>query len=447
MRTVIDERVGREDEEKENCVACRRLGHHGFLVGCGSSNSGSNPGGSSASGGSTSAASAGSSTSGGSGSASGSSTSGGSGTPSGTPVSVLAMVDLSGPTKIYGEQELTGINAAAAYYNANGGMDGHPVKVTTVDTTGDPTTAVNDLVQKESSGSYTMVYPGSVVETSALITALAKFHQYGVALLDPAGMCAKSAACPNVFTDIDDGSEPHISDADWFKAHGYKKIGILQDESPFTEGGTASMVAALKKTGLQEVTVSYPATAVNITSEMARLKSDGVDAVEGESLGATAGYAISARQSLSWKAPILFDTNGSGLDLTKLVPSADLSQVYETLCPCQIPSDHSNGLKVLEKYAPKGSISTQPANLAGDGWDAIVVLANAVAQAHSLDYQALTKATESFSSKAQHDPLYIVTAKKLFSSSDHQNIGMSTSDFPIRLAGPVSGGQTHSPGS
>jgi ABC-type branched-subunit amino acid transport system substrate-binding protein len=361
------------------------------------------------------------------------------------PVSILAMVDLSGPTKIYGAQELTGITAAVAYYNAHGGMSGHKVSLTTVNTDGDPTTAVNELVQQLSSKTYTMVYPGSVLETSALIAALAKFHQYAVALLDPAGMCAQAAVCPNTFTDIDSGAEPHVSDALWFKQQGFHKIGILEDESPFTQGGTPSMIAALQKYGLQQVTVSYPATAVSVTSEMAQLKSQHVDAVEGESLGATAGYVLEARAALNWNVPVLFDTNGSGLDLTKLVPSADLSEAYETLCPCQIPADHSVGLAALEQYAPKGAISTQPANLAGDGWDAIVVLANAVSQAHSLDYQALTDATEHFSSASQTDPLYIVTARKLFSSSDHQNLGIATSDFQVRLAGPVSGGQTHSP--
>jgi ABC-type branched-subunit amino acid transport system substrate-binding protein len=357
---------------------------------------------------------------------------------------VLAIVDLSGPTKAFGQQELIGIRAAAAYYNAHGGMDGHKVIVDGVDDGDGPTTAVNLLVQNLSSGSFTMVYPGSSSEVAALIPVLAKYKTYAVTLIDPANICQNASMCPNTFAMIDGGYVYHLSDATWFKQHGDSKIGIFQEDSPVEQGGTPTMEAVDQKLGLSTKVVTFPVTAVNVSSELAHLRSEGVDGIEAESLGAAAGYLLNARAALNWNVPIVFDVAGSGLDLTQLVPKQELSDVYETLCPCQVPSTDNTALATLEKYAPPKSISALPANLAGDGWDALVLLDDAITQAKSLDTAALTKATESLDSQVQRDPLYITAAAERFSATDHENQALTTGDFLVEPAGPVIDGQVHS---
>jgi hypothetical protein len=82
-----------------------------------------------------------------------------------------------------------------------------------------------------------------------------------------------------------------------------------------------------------------------------------------------------------------------------------------------------------------------PANLIGDGWDSIVLLATAVKQAGSTDSKALISALENLGSDGQNDPLYIETRHHKYTSSTHENVLQSTSDFQIAPAGPVKDGQ------
>ena len=70
---------------------------------------------------------------------------------SNTPMTDLFIGDTSGPTKVIGTTHLAGLEAAAAYYNAQGGIDGHKITIHHYSDNNDSTTAVSDLVQYLSS--------------------------------------------------------------------------------------------------------------------------------------------------------------------------------------------------------------------------------------------------------------------------------------------------------
>lgn len=362
-----------------------------------------------------------------------------------SPVTILAVADTTGPTKAFGSQELIGIQAAAAYYNAHGGIAGHKVDVQPISDNGDPSTAASVTIKalSGSAGKDTMVYAGEEGTTvAALIPILKRFPVYAVALDDPGTACSKASACPNEFANLGSGDLAEIQAANWFKSKGYSDVGILEDQIAFTQTETPVITGALAKNGAKTTKVSFPATAVDVTSEMSQLKAAGVKAVFAEALGPAAGYVLKARASLGWKVPVVFDIAGSALDITTLVPNADTSNAYTTVCPCQDPAVKSPGLDQLRKYAPAGAIGPLPANLAGNGWDAVVLFDHALTQAGSTSATALTKATESLNAAGQSDPLYMVTNKKQFSSSNHQNLGEAPSDYSILAVGPVKNGQT-----
>ena len=104
--------------------------------------------------GSSSSSSSSSTSSGGSG---GSSTSSAEG-----PINVLDITATSGPTAIYGEAETDGLEAAAAYYNAQGGILGHKVNIVVANDNSDPTIASSIATKDLSSdpGKYAMVWDG-----------------------------------------------------------------------------------------------------------------------------------------------------------------------------------------------------------------------------------------------------------------------------------------------
>jgi len=376
-------------------------------------------------------------------SGSGSGTSGSSTATSASSVNVLAILDTTGPTKAFGTQQLAGIEGAAKYFNTHGGVDGRKINVTVVSDNGDPATAVNDLIQQMSTNpdKYAMVYPGSEgTETTALIPVLAKYHVIGIALDDGSGACVKASACPNVFSNAGPASIPEAEAANWMKQKGFTKAGVLEEEIDFTESETGPILSSLSSVGIPDKLVTFSATAVDVTAEMSELKSDGANVVFAEALGASAGYVLKARASLNWNVPVLFDIAGSALDLTTLAPAADVTNSYQTLCPCAVSSIDTPGIDAFNQLEP-GTLGPFPANLVGDGWDPIVLLANAVEQAKSTNYQALIAAIQNLDSAGQNDSLYIETRHHRYSATDHENLGQSTSDFVIMPAGPIKGGQ------
>jgi ABC-type branched-subunit amino acid transport system substrate-binding protein len=358
----------------------------------------------------------------------------------------LAIVDTTGPTKAFGSQELAGIKAAAKYYNFKGGIDGHKVAVKSVSSNGDPTTATNVAVKALSAnpGKYDMVYPGSEGSVVAALTpVMARYNAFAVAIDDPSSVCHDVSKCPHQFANLGGAKPGMVSGAKWINQKHFQTVGILQEQAAFAQTETPAMVQALTTRSIKHKTVNFPKSATDVTSEMSRLKDDGVDVVYAEATGAAAGYVIKARSKLSWNVPIVFDISGSALDLSTLVPKSELDKVYITGCPCLNTSQKAPGLHKLKKFAPNGAINKLPVNLAGDGWDAVVLFANAATQSHSLNYKDVTKAAEHLSKKAQTDPLYVVTQKKMFSQRDHENMAEQSSDFAIMPAGPISGGQLH----
>ena len=85
-------------------------------------------------------------------------------------------------------------------------------------------------------------------------------------------------------------------------------MGILQESLDYTSSETPLIQAALAKQHIPYATAAFPATATDVTPEMAALKSAGADAMFVEALGPAAGYALTAGRSLAgtrhfWATP------------------------------------------------------------------------------------------------------------------------------------------------
>lgn len=365
------------------------------------------------------------------------------------PIQVLSIVDMSGPTKIYGSLHWAGLQAAANYLNANGGVNGRKIEITRVDFGGVTATGVSDAIRDVggSPGKYAFVDAGDEgTIDDALIPIMAKYHQFALTL-DDSGVCADGSKCPYEFVVKGKPSDPAIAAASYFKKKGLKKVGILQEAIAFTEGETPGMEAALRADGITPTVVSFPATATSVTPELSQLKSEGVQGVFAEALGPPAGYTLEGRASLSWSVPVMFDVAASSLDITKLAPKSDLSNAYLNIYRCQdgaLPT--LPGMVQMEKYMPasfKAIASAQACDIPGNGWDEMIEFANAAKQAPSLSTSALTSAMENLSSSAQNDPLYITSKSKRYTASDHEDVAESPSDFVVVGVGPVSGEQDH----
>jgi ABC-type branched-subunit amino acid transport system substrate-binding protein len=381
-----------------------------------------------------------------SGSSSAADSSGSGSSGSGGAINVLALVAKSGPGHEYGQQELLGIKAAAAYYNSRGGINGHTVKVTSANTNGDPSTATSEAVKKLGShpGKYQMVYPGSEGSViAALVPIMKRYKAYSIALDDGNGSCSDVSKCPTEFSLNGDPANPEIKTARWMKKHGHDTVGILEEKVDFAQTETKPIQHALDKQGVRHDIAAFPSSATSVSAQMDKLQSAGARAVFAEVLGAPAGYTLKARKQLGWDVPVVFDIAGSSLDISKLAPRDQLADAYQTVPYCADVSQDVPGFEKLRKFAPKKLDGSVPCNLSGNGWDSVVLLANAVRQAKSTESADLVKATENLPPKAISDPDYITYPKREYTPKNHQDVGQTPGMFKILPVGPIKGTRLH----
>jgi branched-chain amino acid transport system substrate-binding protein len=362
----------------------------------------------------------------------------------GAPITVLAIGDTTGPTKLYGQTHLAGLKAAAAYYNAHGGIAGHRVSIDAVSDNGDDTTAVSDLLAHLNSGSKpTLVDAGSESgDAAALIPALKRQNVFSISLNDGNTQCAANAGttCPNAFALSESTTNNQTTVAQWLKRRGITKVGLLEEAIANSQAETPQFIAAGTKLGIQHVTVTFPPTAVDLTPEMQTLKAAGVQAVFAEALGPAAGYVLVARAKLQWNVPVVFDTAGSSLDLTKLVPAADTHNAYYEIFKAENAKLDLPGVSAMIKYSkPYGNVGAVPIDVGSSGWDVMVALnAAVVAAGGATDVKSLDAAMLHIPPTT---PLRTFSTKLGFSSTDHENVLGSPNDFQVVPVAPIVAGR------
>ena len=359
-----------------------------------------------------------------------------SGSTSGSTINVLDITATSGATAIYGLQETLGLQAAAAYYNAHGGILGRKINIDVVNDNSDPATAAGLLTQQlsSSSGKYTMVWAGEEGTVSAaLIPIMKRYDVFATAVNDGNNACEQANACPNLFTQSGPSSAAEVTDAAALKKAGYTKIGIIADQATYDQSELSYMQPDLKSDGITYDTVTFPPSAVSLTPEMSKLKSDGVQAVFALALGPSAGYVLTARSALGWSVPVQFDVTGSSTDITTLVPSGDLSNVTETIQYCEDVQHSNPAFNLLLKDTPHPLAGNIICPIVGDGWGGIVLLANAAEKANSLSPSALDKAADTLKITTNE----VSNSTKCWSSADHEDVCEGPSYYEVVPVGKL----------
>jgi branched-chain amino acid transport system substrate-binding protein len=365
-----------------------------------------------------------------------------------SPFNVVMVADTSGPTKVYGVVDVASMKGAAAYWNARGGVLGHPIKITVLNDNGDQSTAVSELTQYLTShGKPQMIYPGTSGIDSGGLIALAKRQKLlALGVDDGNSICATNAptTCPTAYRPGPPTKWAGISSALWFKQHHLTKVGILQEEDAFSESETPGVESALKADGITSAVASFPPTSVNVQPEISELKSDGAKAIFAEALGAPAGYEATGRAALGLVSslPLVFDPGAASLDLTKLAPASALKNAYEVIYSVVDPYQSWPGRDQVVTYSkPFGGVTMQPLNVASFQWQDLLTVHDAAAQANSANPTAINNALQHLSSKAQNDPLNMTARVVGFTPDDHEDTSNKlASDYEVVPVGPLVGG-------
>lgn len=360
----------------------------------------------------------------------------------GSTINILDITATSGATAIFGTQETDGLEAAAAYYNAHGGILGKKINITIENDNSDPATAVSILTKQLSSdpGKWTMVWAGEEGTVSAALVPILKRYDVFASFVDDGNsVCAQASACPNLFMQSPPINVAEIADAAALKKAGYTKIGIIADEATYDQAELSYMTPALAKAGIKYTTVSFPSSAVSLTPEMSQLKGDGVQAVFALALGPAAGFVLQARAELGWSVPVQFDVTGSSTDIASLVPRSELSNVTETIQYCE-DINHSNpAFSAMVKYTPHPLAGNVICSIAGDGWGGTVLLADAAAKAKSLSANALGSAAQSLTITSNE----VSNPEKCWTTTDHEDTCEGPAYYEIVPAGQLKNTQLH----
>ena len=370
-----------------------------------------------------------------------SSGSSGSSASSGSPFRLLAVIDTSGAASIYGVQQLIALKGSVAYWNAHGGIGGRKITLAYINGNSDPTTAETSLIQWiASNGKPDMVWDGeSGIDDAGIPPEIKRADVLAIGQ-DSANVCLSNASvtCPTNFVPVPLSSVNMSATAAWMHQQGFKKVGLLAEEDGFSQSEVPVLKAALSKYGISTVEASFPPTAVDVTPEVSQLQAAGVNAIWGAALAAAAGYIATARANLGLvnKVPLAFDAGAAAQDLTKLVPTADLANAYESIARPQDAALNLPGRTDLYAASkPYGQINNPlPVSIV---WDSLVLAHDAAAQAGSTSLSAMVNALGHLGSAAANDPLYMYPSVMGFTADVHQDVAAPVSTYQIVKVGPL----------
>ncbi len=310
-------------------------------------------------------------------------------------IKVGQYASLTGDTSTFGEESNAGVQFAVEEINAAGGLEvgGRKLKieVETQDDQSKPDEAKNIAVKFAADPGVVAVL-GEVASTRS-ITAAPVYQQAGIPMISP------SSTNPEVtekgdyifrvcFIDPFQGFVMAKFAAEELKA---KKVAILRDQSQdYSVGLANAFTEAFTQMGGQiSKDVSYNAKDADFRSQLAQVK--GADAIFIPGYYGEVGTIARQAREQGITVPLL---GGDGWDSPKLIEGAGGAGGALEGCYFSThysPDDQSPKVQdFVKKYSEK--TGKKPASLVAQGYDAMMILADAIRRAGSTDRQKVRDA-------------------------------------------------------
>jgi ABC-type branched-subunit amino acid transport system substrate-binding protein len=200
--------------------------------------------------------------------------------------------DLSGPAAEQNVPEAAGLKAWAQTINATGGVDGHPVDISTCDARSSTTGAVT-CAQQVPSGVGVVIEEGAAGELKAgppILQGKGKLVLTDVPTANP-------APGSNLFQVSQPLANDMAADIALAKQSGYTNIGVLTTSDATGQAVSGIFSAAAPKVGVK-VEIQ------DATVQMSQLQADHAQVLYVGALGEPAVAAMQAAHTLNWSGPI-----------------------------------------------------------------------------------------------------------------------------------------------
>ncbi len=325
----------------------------------------------------------------GGGTASGGTTGGAAGGGTGT-IKVGHLASMTGSTATFGTETDSGIRFAMEELNAAGGVDGKKFEVQTLDNRSLPEEA--RTVATKFTGDDSIVAVIGDVSSGRTIAAAPVLDRKGIPMVSPAATNAEvTKKGPHVF---------RVCFIDPFQGYAMAKfakdnlkltkVAILRDKKNEYSVGLADVFAAeFKKLGGTIVgDAAYQEGDSDFRAQLAQLKAAAPEALFVPGYYGEVGPIAQQSKELGLNVPLL---GGDGWDSPDLVKGAGGALEGSYFSTHYSPDEKRAKVESFVKDY-QGKYGKQPSGNAALGYDAMMILADAIKRAGSVDREAITKA-------------------------------------------------------
>jgi branched-chain amino acid transport system substrate-binding protein len=329
----------------------------------------------------------------------------------GAPVTVGAVLALTGPFAPLGEPVRNAILLAEDDVNAHGGIGGRKLDIAIRDDEGKPDTAAE--LATGFVGTTPIVIGSSVTPPSSGIARVAANSAIVQIYLTPTAQLwdTPRGVVAHVF-EVAPRSGYEAERIVAFvreKLHG-KHVALVYDENTYGTAGEAAVKAALAKNGVDLVVdESYGTSATDATAQLVKVKGSDADVLVVWGASPTTGIIVRQARSLGIKVPIV----GSAGILTDHfidVAGGSAEGVYST---SYLNFSHPNPQERAFVAAYQARFHERPEMYAVNGWNAVHVVAEALRAVPGGD-------ADKIATWFEHMPSYMGTMPIRFHANDHE---------------------------
>jgi branched-chain amino acid transport system substrate-binding protein len=314
--------------------------------------------------------------------------------PSGTPVTIGAILSITGPYAPLGEPERNAITIAVADINASGGINGHPLQVQILDDESKADTA-QQLATQLVGQHVAAIIGGSISPTSEAIARVANDAKTLHVFLTPTQTVWNTKA--NGIRKYTFEATPH-NELEVTKLFNFmkgtlktEKLAVLHDDQLY--GTQGSQVSALEAKAQNVAIVDdepYAVAATDVTPQLQKARASGADTILIFTAAPSAGILVRQVRQFGIKAHLI-GTTGIVSDNFLKVTGKDGDGVYADM---DLDRTYPNAAQKKLLGAYRAAYNAGANNFASFAWDAIHLVAYALRTTKSTDGDKLSAALE-----------------------------------------------------
>lgn len=287
-------------------------------------------------------------------------------------IKIGALLPLTGGVASWGESSQNGALMAVDYINNNGGINGQKLELISQDHTCDPKKALSAYQQMLPQ---TKIFISSSCSGTVLSVAPNLERDNALLLATVVGSVKISSASPYLFRNWTVETKQASLIGQEIKKLGYKKIGILNEQTDYCKGLAVGLQDSLKDSGVEIVVDSFAPGTTDVRTQLTKLKSQKVEALFfAPQTDTSSEVVLSQMEELKFKPKIFVDDIVLGAP--KLL--TDHATLLEGAVGCNFVSQSDKIQSFLGSYKARFGTEIAHATAGAIAYDSIMMLADAI---------------------------------------------------------------------